>query len=153
VKEQLMMDIRHRVGITATPQDVFGRLATGDGLAQWWTRKLKGDSVPGGQLAFYFGSPEPGAVMEVIDLVESERVGWRCVEGPAEWLDTSVTFDLRANGDETVILFTHGGWREPVEFMHHCSTKWAYFLMSLKDGLEGGASTPFPDDVKISSWG
>jgi hypothetical protein len=37
--------------------------------------------------------------------------------------------------------------------MHHCSTKWAYFLLGLKAGLEGGAATPYPDDMKISSWG
>jgi hypothetical protein len=52
-----------------------------------------------------------------------------------------------------VVLFTHAGWREPVEFMHHCSTKWAYFLLGLKAGLEGGPATPYPEDMAISSWG
>jgi hypothetical protein len=37
--------------------------------------------------------------------------------------------------------------------MHHCSTKWAYFLLALKAQLEGGRGTPYPDDMKISSWG
>ena len=27
--------------------------------------------------------------------------------------------------DYTIVLFKHEGWEEPVEFMHHCSTKWA----------------------------
>ncbi len=44
-------------------------------------------------------------------------------------------------------------WREPVEFMAHCSTKWAYFLLGLKAGLEGGEYTAYPDDMKISTWG
>jgi hypothetical protein len=52
-----------------------------------------------------------------------------------------------------VLLFTHASWREPVEFMHHCSTKWAYFLLGLKAWLEGGEATPFSDDMNISSWG
>ena len=56
-------------------------------------------------------------------------------------------------GGETVLLFTHADWREPVEFMHHCSTKWAYFLLGLKAGLEGGPATPYPQDMAISSWG
>jgi len=62
--------------------------------------------------------------------------------------------DLRhqQKGDETVVLFTHAGWAEPVEFLHHCSTRWAYFLMSLKHALEGGEATPWPRDEKISSW-
>ncbi len=46
----------------------------------------------------------------------------------------------------------HQGWQEPVEFMHHCSTKWATFLMSLKSLLETGAGAPAPYDVKVSDW-
>lgn len=52
-----------------------------------------------------------------------------------------------------MLLFTHGDWREPVEFMHHCSTKWAYHLLGLKGWLEGGEATPYPADKRISSWG
>ena len=65
---------------------------------------------------------------------------------------TEITFDLKRDGDETVVLFTHAGWGEPVEFMHHCTTAWGYFLMSLKHDVEAGAGNPFPDHEKISSW-
>ena len=41
------------------------------------------------------------------------------------------------------LLFKHEGWREPVEFMHHCSTKWAIFLMSLKSLVETGKGARF----------
>jgi len=58
-----------------------------------------------------------------------------------------VTFDLKDSGGETVLLFTHADWREPVEFMHHCSIKWATYLIGLRSGLEGGAFTAFPDDA------
>lgn len=36
------------------------------------------------------------------------------------------------------------------EFMHHCSTKWATFLLSLKDLVENGESRPEPRDTKIA---
>ena len=36
--------------------------------------------------------------------------------------------------------------------MHHCSTKWAIFLMSLKALVETGKGAPNPDDVKIDNW-
>ena len=45
------------------------------------------------------------------------------------------------------MLFTHQGWTEPVEFMHHCSTKWGSFLMSLKSLVETGDGAPAPRDV------
>ncbi len=59
---------------------------------------------------------------------------------------------LKQEDDYTLVLFRHEGWREPVEFMHHCSTKWATYLVSLKALIETGAGAPAPDDVKIDSW-
>jgi hypothetical protein len=55
-------------------------------------------------------------------------------------------------GDYTIVLFKHEGWREPVEFMSHGSTKWATFLMSLKQLVETGTGGPHPQDVRISNW-
>jgi hypothetical protein len=63
-----------------------------------------------------------------------------------------VTFDLTQDGEWTIMLFEHAGWREPVEFMNHCSTKWAIFLMSLKSLVETGTGAPHPRDVQISNW-
>ena len=170
-----MADIRHRVGITAPREQVYQALATTEGLSRWWTQDTAGDLAVGGKLEFYFGQAEPGAIMEVTELDPGQRVAWRCVQGPDEWVGTAVTFDLSGDapaealprpatsgpatpggagpGGETVLLFTHADWREPVEFMHHCSTKWAYFLLGLKAGLEGGPATPYPQDMAISSWG
>ena len=91
--------------------------------------------------------------MKIIELTPPRRVVWRCVDGPDEWKGTTLTFDLRADGDETVVVFTHAGWHEPVEFMHHCTTAWGYYLLSLKHGLEGAKATPWPDNELISSWG
>jgi uncharacterized protein YndB with AHSA1/START domain len=148
-----MPDIRHRVGIAAPAQRVYSTLATEDGLTDFWTDHIDGHSEVGGKLSFYFGFPEPAAEMEVVELVPGERVRWRCVEGPAEWVDTTITFDLKDTDDETVVLFTHADWPAPAEFMHHCSTKWATFLLGLRSGLEGGTSTAYPNDVAIShSW-
>jgi hypothetical protein len=36
--------------------------------------------------------------------------------------------------------------------MHHCSTKWAIFLMSLKSLAETGRGQPSPGDVRIGDW-
>jgi len=32
--------------------------------------------------------------MEVTELVPGQRVGWRCVGGPGEWVGTDLTFEL-----------------------------------------------------------
>lgn len=146
-----MVDILHRVGIkSSSVDDVYAALTTVDGLAGWWASDTDGDANAGGTLRFRFGPA--GFDMKVIELQPAKRVLWEVIEGPEEWVGTRVVWDLRRDGDYTVVLFAHEGWKEPVEFMHHCSTKWALFLMSLKSLVETGTGAPDPHDVKIDDW-
>ena len=145
-----MPDIRHRVVISAPLQRVYEAVATTKGLSAWWTRDgVRGESGEGSKLQFFFGQPEPAAVMEVTRLDPEGHVGWNCIEGADEWVGTTLAFDLADKENETVVLFAHAGWRSPSEFMAHCSARWAYFLLSLKSLLETGRGTPFPDDLKF----
>ena len=146
------MDILHRVGIKASSDEVYEALATRDGLAAWWTTNTRGDSKPGGVMKFRFsadGRELGGFDMKVLELQPAQRVLWEVIDGPAEWIGTKVSFDLKQEGDYAIILFKHADWKEPVEFMHHCSTKWATFLLSLRDFVEGRGGHPVPRDVKI----
>jgi uncharacterized protein YndB with AHSA1/START domain len=145
-----MMDILHRVGVKSALNNVYTALTTRDGLAAWWTTDTQGQSTRGGVIQFRF--PEGGFDMKVLELRPAERVLWEVVEGPEEWIGTTVSFDLKQEGDYAIILFKHQGWREPVEFMYHCSTKWATFLMSLKSLVETGKGAPSPNDVRIDNW-
>ncbi len=123
-----MPDILHKVGIKSSSlEDVYKALATVEGLSRWWTSDTRGESKVGGVLQFRFG--DGGFDMKVLELQPGKRVLWQVVDGPEEWLGTKISFDLKQNGDWTVVLFKHQGWKEPVEFMHHCSTKWAVFLL------------------------
>jgi hypothetical protein len=90
--------------------------------------------------------------MKVLELHPATRVLWEVVGGPDEWLGTKISWEFRQEGGWTIVLFKHQGWREPVEFMHHCSTKWAVFLLSLKALLETGKGTPNPRELKLDSW-
>ena len=144
------MDILHKVGIKSTVDKVYEALATRDGLAGWWTTDTSGTGAVGSVLEFRFG---PGGIdMKVIELVPAERVLWEVVAGPDEWADTRVSFDLRQEGAWAIVMFKHEGWKAPVDFMHHCSTKWAVFLLSLKSLVETGKGSPSPNDLKIDSW-
>ena len=78
---------------------------------------------------------------------------WQVVDGPSDWIGTKVSFEFTQDDDFTVILFKHQGWKEPIEFMHHCSTKWALFLMSVKSLIETGKGAPYPNDIHIFNKG
>ena len=87
--------------------------------------------------------------MKVVEALPGRLVRWQCVGGPEEWVGTEVRFDLSWKEGQTFILFKHANWKAPVEFMHHCSTKWATFLLSLRDLLEAANGHPVPHDLKI----
>ena len=145
-----MPDIRHRVVISAPLKSVYEAIATPEGISGWWSRDgVRGESSEGSKLEFFFGQPEPAAVMEITRLNPDGHVGWSCVGGADEWVGTTLTFDLTQTDDETVVMFTHADWRSPSEFMAHCSARWAYFLLSLKSYLETGKGTPFPEDIRF----
>jgi uncharacterized protein YndB with AHSA1/START domain len=145
-----MPDILHRVGIKSSVDEAYKALATREGLAGWWTKDTRGESEVGGVLKFRFGAG--GFDLKVLELEPGKRVLWQVVEGPEEWIGTKIRWDLKPEGDGVIVLLKHQDWREPVEFMHHCSTKWAIFLMSLKSLVETGKGAPDPEDVKIDNW-
>ena len=138
-----MPNILHRVGIAAEPDRVFEALTTVEGIKNWWSSETHGDAFEGG--AFQFRKNR----LEVIH-AEPSSVVWR-YSGPAEdWVGTEIHFRLEWRDGQTFVLFSHEGWREPNEFMHHCSTKWATFLLSLKGLVENGEGRPEPRDTKIA---
>ena len=146
-----MVDILHKVGIKSSSlDDAYQALTTIKGLSGWWTSDTRGESRAGGIIQFRFGAG--GFDMKVLGLDSARRVEWLVVDGPQEWLGTKVIFELRQEADWTIVLFKHQGWKEPVEFMHHCSTKWAVFLLSLKSLLETGKGSPAPNEIKLDSW-
>jgi uncharacterized protein YndB with AHSA1/START domain len=150
-----MVDILHKVGIKSSSDEVYKALATREGVAGWWTNNTQGESKVGGvlQSRFSAGGAEIGRIdVKVLELHPAQQVLWQVVEGPAEWIGTKIAFELKQDGEYCIVLFKHQGWKEPVEFMHHCSTKWAIFLMSLKSLVETGKGAPSPDDIKIDSW-
>jgi uncharacterized protein YndB with AHSA1/START domain len=151
-----MPDIIHRVGIRASLAKTYEALATIPGLSGWWTEDTSGESRVGGKIAFSFrratGEMVGTIYMDVMELSAPTRVRWQGVDDPPEWHKTDITFDLSEQDGMTIVLFGHRGWREESEFMAHCSTKWAIFLISLRDYLESGTGNPSPRDVTIGNW-
>ena len=151
-----MVDILHRVGIKAPVEEVYKALATREGLAAWWTNNTQAEGKVGAALQFRFsagGAEIGGFEMKVLELQPAKRVLWQVVDGPEEWVGTKISFELKQQGEFSIVLFKHQAWKEPVEFMHHCSTKWAIYLMSLKSLLETGKGKPNPNDTHISGDG
>ena len=149
-----MPNILHRLSIDAPPERVHQLAATREGIQRWWTgHPVTGDDELGGQLSVYFTSDpaKPAATFEVVERSPDQLV-WRCVAGPGDWIDTRITFALKARSDGgTTLLFSHEDWRQENEFMNGCSTNWAAYLMSLKSGAERDRFNAFPGG-EMSRW-
>jgi len=141
-------DILHRVGIRSAPDNIFRALSEESGLAGWWTEEVKALPAVGAINQFRFGKAGFND-MKVVELAPPLRVRWQCVAGAREWIGTEVSFELKHANGLTVVLFAQRGWKEAVEFMHYCSTKWGTYLLSLKSLCETGKGSPYPRDVDI----
>lgn len=103
---------------------VFAALTTIEGIRGWWSPKAHGGADECEPFMFRRNQ------LEVIE-AGPDPVRW-LYSGPATgWVGIEIVFRLEWREIQTVVLFSHRGWREPVEFMHHCSTKRATFLPSL----------------------
>ena len=144
-----MPDILHHVGIKAPKDNIYKALTTIEGLSQWWTRDTRGSVNLNGKLEFRFEGSGPD--FKVAELRSNEKVVWHCTDSTGEWLGTKISFNLtdEENG-EVSVLFKHSDWKEATEMMAHCSTKWAVFMLSLKEYLETGKGRPFPEDIPIN---
>ncbi len=144
-----MFDINHEVGIKASPETIYEALTTDKGLATWWTDNVRGAGKVGSVIRFRFG--ESGHDFKVTELIPGKIVRWsHSGSWPESWLGTEVLFQIKADEDQTFVRFTHSRWQESTDFMAHCSTKWAVFLISLKDALESNRGRPFPNDIQVN---
>lgn len=143
-----MAEIVHRVGIACSPGEVFDALTTNDGLSRWWTNDTSGAGGVGSIIEFRFDGVGPN--FEVVELETDTLVRWRhSGEMPGAWIGTEISFQLTSEDSQTYVLFLHSNWKQRSDFMGHCSTKWAVFLLSLKEAIETGNGKPFPNDIHI----
>jgi uncharacterized protein YndB with AHSA1/START domain len=113
---EMMNDRSYRthIEIAATPRTIFNAL--GD-AAKWWTEDFEGSSK---RLNDEFVIHHPGqhySKQKVVEVVEDKRLVWLVTDSrlswlkgdQQEWTNTRIIFELSANGDKTVLHFTHEG--------------------------------------------
>lgn len=146
-----MANICLTFGTKAPMQNLAQAIRSVDGLAAWWTGGTTGNPAKGGDIAFRFGD-NGGFGMRVKEDSDT-RILWECVSGPDEWVGTQIEFRIVPEESHTQLMFRHLGWEKEDGFFHHCSMKWATFMLSLRDYVESGKGRPFPNDLKIEANG
>jgi hypothetical protein len=142
-----MPSIHFRKNVGASPDIVFGALATQEGLAGNWTDQLEVPETVGGTARFGFG---PGWDMELdvrIDALEPGRlVKWTPTGGFPGWIGTTITWELEPSEDGgTVVHFTHSGWPDAAAEgeMASCGFTWAMIIDRLDAQSARGERAPY----------
>jgi len=111
-------------------------------LSQWWTEQTSGNPTQDGIIEFRFGEVH-FFKMEVETLIENKAVQWKCIDGPDDWINTIITFELDTNENKTRLRFKHNNWPTDSDFFANCSFSWAGYLESLRLLLEKEKGQPF----------
>jgi uncharacterized protein YndB with AHSA1/START domain len=138
-----MASILLRFPVQADPETVYDALATQDGVRQWWSEKTSGPSGTGSIMKVSFPETPMAFDFRVDQDVASERVVWRCLSGPPEWIDTDISFDIQPGDDEPSVLFTHDGWASTEQSFPFIAYSWAQILPRLKELVETGTANPY----------
>jgi len=85
-----------------------------------------------------------------VEVVPDKKVVWlvtesnlNFVENKHEWTNTTVSFEIQEQGDQTQVNFTHFGLVPTVQCYGGCSKGWDYFIKgSLYKLLTDGKGTP-----------
>jgi uncharacterized protein YndB with AHSA1/START domain len=139
-----MPDIMHLVRMHASPERVYQALTTAAGIRNWWTRDAVLDSKIGGTGEFGFNVRRVVTKIRVDQLEPPVRVGWKTIasNAPGGWDGTTITFDLRGEGSDTVLSCAHRGFAQADEGYTRVTTGWGHYLVSLQLYLETGKGTP-----------
>jgi hypothetical protein len=132
--------------------DAYKALTTREGLSAWWATGTTGDSDKvGGVIKFRFGE-RGGFDMKVLELQPARRALWQVIDGPAEWVGTTIGFDLRQDGDWIPGLLQAPGLEGASGVHASLQHQMGVFLVGLKSLLETGKGAAYPDDLKLDSW-
>jgi uncharacterized protein YndB with AHSA1/START domain len=139
-----MADIMHLITIHAPADKVYRAITMPEGMREWWSRDVTLKPVIGasGEVRFYGGRFI--AMLKVQELEPNCRVRWRVMNGA--WHGKEIIFDLRAKGKDTTVEFAHRGFPDQDDGYAGATTRWGFYLVSLKRYLEKGQGTPNPDD-------
>lgn len=131
-----MHEIVHELTIAAAPETIFAAVTTHDGLSAWWSK----DATAAAAIDEVARIPlDDGTELALrVDLVEApELIHWQCVDGPREWVGTSIALRIEGDGEAgSVIRFWHGGWPYADGVMPRCSFEWAMRLDRLRRHVE-----------------
>ncbi|MBT5018446.1 SRPBCC domain-containing protein [bacterium] len=144
-----MNEIRHRVGIKSSLQNVYDATYQPAKIQSWWATSATGAATVGAHIELVFPG-YPNHTWEIDELSDNELVRLKLLAGPEPWHRSELCFEFNESNEQVFVTLTHTtGPETPDAAIQYFRTKWPMFLISLKQFLETGQGMPYPNDIKI----
>jgi uncharacterized protein YndB with AHSA1/START domain len=145
-----MPEIMHLIKIRATQDRVYQAVATAEGIRNWWTHDAALDPSVGGAGEFGFYGHRMAIKVKIAELCPPARVAWHGISSTHGVFDgTAISFDLKSEEGITSVLFAHRGFKTDGDNIASATTRWGFYLLSLKRYLESGKGAPNPEDTEL----
>lgn len=136
------MDIVHTVEIDTTAEALIRTLTTRQGIGGWYTPETKAEPRLGSTVECAFG--DYGALKFRLDELDPRgRLRWTVVQGPPEWLGTSVSFAFTDRGGTIDLEFRHAGLPAEYDAFSSFNYLWGQYVRSIRLYAETGVGEPF----------
>jgi uncharacterized protein YndB with AHSA1/START domain len=137
-----MTDILQNFPIKVAPARVFDGVSAPALLDEWWTLRSTGQPTVGSIYELDFG-PDAQWQAVVTKAVPGEVFELKLTRADADWIGSTVSFELAPSRSGTAVRFAHRGWPEASDHYRSSCHCWALYLRVLRRHLEHGESVPY----------
>src|SRR5436305_1007560 len=139
----MMANIVHQLEVHAPAAKVREAVTTEAGLGAFWTDQVRAEPSVGSKAWFGFGPNAEISFTFEVTAIADDRVEWTCLDGPDEWVGTTVRWQLTPTDHGTTVRFEHRDWRTADGELGQCSYTWAQILNRLSSYVADGTADPF----------
>jgi hypothetical protein len=147
-----MNDYTTTFAVDRTPDEAFAAI---NDVRGWWSEDIEGSTDMPGAEFLYQAKDLHRCRLEITELIPGKRVVWQVLdnwlsftEDKTEWKDTTITFEIARNGDQTDVHFTHLGLVPEYECYDICSNAWGTYIGgSLRNLITTGKGQPNVGEV------
>jgi hypothetical protein len=116
----------------------------------WWSETIKGNTAALYDEFEFEVKDVHYSKQKLIEVIPDRRVVWLVteanmtfIEDHDEWKGTKVIFDIRVDGSQTKLTFTHEGLVPAIACYQACMPAWTQYIEhSLKQLIETGVGDP-----------
>ncbi|MGB5819796.1 MAG: SRPBCC domain-containing protein [Saonia sp.] len=139
----------HFIGAECTKEAMFHAISTPSGLEKWWASSAEGIAEPGETLYLTFNNLTR-LKFKYDEIIPNEKLVLTCFDSFKSWDKTQLIFEINEKDNQVFLTHTHQNINShDMESLTYFTSKWTVYLLSLKQYLETGIGTPYPNETKL----